>query len=123
MTFNIFASQLRICIEMAFGLMTKKWGILHLPLSNLLPSIKHLFCCIARLHNFCIDQRLKTGAGLDTHSLLLFTQLAYMNASAQAEHQEIVSNKYPQWSLATEEMVKLVKQQNLTCPTANRLRA
>jgi hypothetical protein len=68
---------------------------------------------------------LKTGAGLDTHSLLLFTQLAYMNASAQAENQEIVSNKYPQWSrrLAREEMVKLMKQQNLTRPTANRLRA
>ena len=72
--FNYFASQLRIRIEMAFGLMTKKWGILQRPLSNLLPSMKHLICCIARLHNFCIGERLKTGAMLDTRSLLLSTQ-------------------------------------------------
>ena len=56
--FNFYLSQLRIRIEMAFGLMTKKWGILQCPLTNSLVSIKHLICCIARLHNFCIDERL-----------------------------------------------------------------
>ena len=54
--FNFFASQLRIRIEMAFGLMTRKWGILQRPLHNSLASIKHIICCIARLHNFCIDE-------------------------------------------------------------------
>jgi len=37
--FNFYASQLRIRIEMAFGLMTQKWGILQRPLSTLLPSM------------------------------------------------------------------------------------
>jgi hypothetical protein len=45
----------------------------------------------------------------------------YMNNAAQAEHQEIVSNEYPQWSLARDK--EIVKQQNLTRPAANRLRA
>jgi DDE superfamily endonuclease len=86
--FNYYASQLRIRIEMAFGLMTRKWGILQRPLSNALFSIKHLICCIARLHNFCIDERLKTAAvtsslSVDTRESLSFTQLAYMNAAAQ----------------------------------------
>jgi hypothetical protein len=58
------------------------------------------------------------GIGLDTRLLLLPMQLACMNAAAQAEHREIVSNKYPHWSLAREEMVKLVKQQYLTRPAA-----
>jgi DDE superfamily endonuclease len=111
--FNYFASQLRIRIEMAFGLMTRKWGILQKPLTNQLPNYKHLICCIARLHNFCIDEQLKTyaaagggadhdgdggdgpaggggrghgssgGVAFDTRSSLSFEQLAYMNACAQ----------------------------------------
>jgi hypothetical protein len=89
--FNYFASQLRIRIEMAFGLMTRKWGILQRPLTNSLFSMKHLICCIARLHNFCIDERLKTtstpgvsSVGVNSHTASLsFTQLAYMNACAQ----------------------------------------
>jgi len=55
--FNSFALQLHIRIEMAFGLMTRKWGILQRPLSNSLLSIKHLICAISRLHNYCINER------------------------------------------------------------------
>jgi DDE superfamily endonuclease len=96
--FNFFASQLRIRIEMAFGLMTRKWGILQRPLSNGLPSIKHIICCIARLHNFCIDERLKdeglkggipsVTAASNVATSLSFTQLAYMNAAAQVRTQQ-----------------------------------
>jgi len=32
--FNFFALQLQIRIEMAFGIMTQKWGILQCPLTN-----------------------------------------------------------------------------------------
>jgi hypothetical protein len=79
--FNFFASQLRIRIEMAFGLMTRKWGILQRLLSVGLPSIKHL-----------INEQLKGGiipvaqAALNTVATLTslsFPQVAYMNAAAQ----------------------------------------
>jgi hypothetical protein len=43
-----------------------------------------------------------------------------MNAAAQAEYSEIVSNEYAQWSLAREEMVQLVKKQQYTRPVAIR---
>ena len=56
--FNFFASQLRIRIEMAFGLMVKKWGILSRPLTIKLKNVKRLVVSIAKLHNFCIDERL-----------------------------------------------------------------
>ena len=87
--FNFFASQLRIRIEMAFGMMTRKWGILQRPLSIALPQVKHLICCIARLHNFCIDEQLKKPSrqhrpvAINTRSTLSPHQLAYMHASAQ----------------------------------------
>ena len=115
--FNFFASQLRIRIEMAFGLMTRKWGILQRPLTNSLPNIKHIILCIARLHNFCINERLKEkGTTSEVNDKLSATQLAYMDASSRAEHQEIMSNEYPQWSLTREEMVRIVKEQQLERP-------
>lgn len=85
--FNFYASQLRIRIEMAFGLMTRKWGILQKPLQISLLTVKHLICCVARLHNFCIDERLNNEGIVDpietTTSGLSTIQLAYMDASAE----------------------------------------
>jgi hypothetical protein len=149
--FNFFASQLRIRIEMAFGLMTRKWGILQRPLSNSLTSMKHLICCIARLHNFCINERLKNSAvlvALNTRTSLSFEQLVFMDAAAQvrghipslqntscyallnfhfivlhvqAEHQDILSDEYTQWSLSRQDLVNKVKQQQLKRPLNNRI--
>jgi hypothetical protein len=56
--FNYFASQCRIRIEMAFGMMTQKWRILLRPLLQKFENVRLFALTIARLHNFCIDQRL-----------------------------------------------------------------
>ena len=42
---------------MAFGLMVTKWRILMSPLPIKLGNLGMFMQCIARLHNFCIDQR------------------------------------------------------------------
>jgi hypothetical protein len=60
-TFNFFASQLRIRIEMTFGLMVKKWCILQHPSHVPLKHIKYMMFAIAKLHNFCINERLSRG--------------------------------------------------------------
>jgi len=73
--FNFYASQLCIWIKMAFGMMTRKRGVLQHPLKNSLSLMKHIICCITRLHN--LYQRLKETlrpADLKTDKLL-FTQL------------------------------------------------
>jgi hypothetical protein len=58
--FNFYASQLCIQIKMAFGLMiAKKWGILSRPLTIKMIKIKKLMVAIARLHHFCINERLQ----------------------------------------------------------------
>ena len=110
---------------MAFGMMTRKWGILQHPLTNALPGLKHIICCIARLHNYCIDERLRLNTTLSstfdtTKNGLSDHQLSYMHAAAQAENREILSEEYPQWSLAREEIVKNIKQQGLERPVVNR---
>jgi hypothetical protein len=56
--FNFFASQCRIRIEMAFGMMQAKWGILQRPLGCSINNMLWLTQAIARLHNYCINERL-----------------------------------------------------------------
>ena len=56
-SFNYFFSQVRIRIEMAFGLLTTKWQILKKSLFVSLSVGSEVLECISRLHNYCIDIR------------------------------------------------------------------
>lgn len=58
-SFNYHLSQIRIRIEMAFGLLTRKWGIFHRPLQLRLATATLVIKCAATLHNFCINERLE----------------------------------------------------------------
>ena len=54
-TFNFYLSQLRIRIEMAFGLLVNKFRILKQPLPYRLNKNSKIVMVCARLHNFIID--------------------------------------------------------------------
>lgn len=56
-TFNFFLSQLRIRVEMAFGLLVSRWGVLWRPLKVSLRRVPSLLLCLFRLHNFCTDEK------------------------------------------------------------------
>ena len=62
--FNFYASQCRIRIEMAFGMMQQKWGILQRPVSCNLVNLSLMIQAISRLHNYVINERLLAG-GVD----------------------------------------------------------
>ena len=71
-TYNFYLSQLRIRIEMSFGLLTNKWRILRRPLQVKLKNTGKVFMCLCRLHNYCIDENLLLGAdGGDMNDILL----------------------------------------------------
>jgi hypothetical protein len=57
--YNFFHSQLRIRVECAFGMFTQRWGILRcmIPKQVTLKRTVALVMCLAKLHNFCIDER------------------------------------------------------------------
>ena len=57
--FNFYRSQCHIHIEMAFGMMSQKWGILKHPLSGNMQFTTEIAICVAHLHNFTINKRLK----------------------------------------------------------------
>lgn len=61
-SYNYYASQLRIRIEMCFGMMTRKFEILDCPLKTKLSKAILILHTIGRLHNYCINERLAADA-------------------------------------------------------------
>ena len=58
-SFNFYGSQCHIHIEMVFGMMSQKWGILKCPLSGNMQFTAEIAICVACLHNFTINKRFK----------------------------------------------------------------
>ena len=62
-TYNFYLSQLRIRIEMAFGLLTTKWWRLRMALNcSTLKNCKIVLVC-TKLHNYCIRMKQLRGDG------------------------------------------------------------
>lgn len=59
--FNYYASECQIRIEQAFGLLVQRWTILQKPLRCKPTEVWRLVECVARLHNFCINERILKG--------------------------------------------------------------
>jgi hypothetical protein len=57
--YNFYHSQLRIRIECAFGILTKRWAILRtaIPVNIRIKKTVALVVALAKLHNFCINAR------------------------------------------------------------------
>ena len=84
--FNFYHSQLRIRVEMAFGRLVHRWGILRRPLRNNfgIKKISSLVMACCRLHNFCTD--CKSG---DAPSLLATDKVNIaMNSNVELVHHE-----------------------------------
>jgi DDE superfamily endonuclease len=133
--FNFFASQLRIRIEMAFGLMVRKWGLLSRPLEIKVCNIKRLMVAIGRLHNFCIDKRLAmlqtnqqeqrqrqrpqrtftpTNTDFDCHEAFM------REAAAEVEYDDMVLAFENPWSYNRDRMAKEIESLHLTRPRGRR---
>ena len=109
---------------MAFGLMVKKWGILGRPVAVKLANVKHLVLAIARLHNFCIDERMSqkavignqvvvftpTNVAFSHHSTMLRDEAAFQ------EFDEMVSDFEGGRTYNRERMVDEIQALQLTRP-------
>ena len=74
--YNYYTSQLHIHIEMAFGVMVKRWSILQQPITIVICNIEHLICSIGVLHNYCINEQIVhcSGIGIFVPKTLTFLQ-------------------------------------------------
>ena len=118
--FNFFASQLRIRAEMGFGLMREKFAILQSRLRCRMKTIRLLMPVIARLHNFCINERLLANRRPyqpnEAHGFNLYEE-ALRVAASQGQLLEAVSSEFPQWSFNRERMVSIVTAKQVQRPT------
>jgi hypothetical protein len=122
--FNFYASQLRIRIEMAFGLMVKKWGILQRPLSMKVRNMKFLIVAIGQLHNFCISERLETtGKGLHECNIEMSPhEVALRQMAAEIELDDIINQFEDNWSINRKRMVDEIASLQISRPQASRKR-
>ena len=69
--YNFYHSQVRIRVECAFGMLVQRWGILRKALSTkiTMKKVNCLCMCLCRLHNFCINSRLKPTGNETTPTL------------------------------------------------------
>ena len=59
--YNFYHSQLHICVECAFGMLVGRWGILRaaIPQNISISRTISLVHVLAKLHNFCINEKLE----------------------------------------------------------------
>lgn len=82
--FNYYLSQLRIRIEMSFGLLCSKFRILQRPLQVGLEGAGKLLLCCARLHNFAINESIERNADFDVLNDYLASSSATYDESLNA---------------------------------------
>ena len=122
--FCYYASQLRIRIEMAFGLMVMKWCILWRPINIRMNGLKLLVLAIAKVHNFCINERVGMGLSLNPSPDTELDKVFDLHTQAQrddAADREATADLVPGWSLMREQMVNLIEELGLERPEANKL--
>ena len=118
---NFYASQCRIRIEMAFGLLNQKWGILQSPLKVKLKNVKRIVLATACLHNFCINERIRRV--LVPTSLQVLTQNGFSvyEEGQRARHAtiegvDIETDEYRSFSANRIQMVERVRARRLERP-------
>eukprot|EP00918_Siedleckia_nematoides_P085183 GHVU01187287.1.p1 GENE.GHVU01187287.1~~GHVU01187287.1.p1 ORF type:complete len:354 (-),score=11.33 GHVU01187287.1:366-1427(-) len=89
--FNYYASQLRVTIERAFGMVVNKWRILRSPLECAFHRVPCIIEACFRMHNFCIDERIAEG-GYDIHEHA--RELAALNGEVNTPYNATVANIY-----------------------------
>ena len=114
--FNFYASQLRIRIEMAFGLMTKKWGILWRPVTADIKKLKYLAVAIAHLHNYCINERIIDSENAHPDPAVEARVVGRVNdhvISEAAAELEAASNEFNGMSFNREQMALVIENLGL----------
>jgi hypothetical protein len=122
--FNFYGSQLRIRIEMAFGLFQQKWGLLQRPLVVRVDKVKHLIQTIARLHNFSISERLIEKCEIfptsaDIESALIYnthSQVHTANHTPVDDPNALAMRSLKGQSVLREEMAMNVEKLQMTRP-------
>jgi DDE superfamily endonuclease len=115
--FNYYAFQCQICIEIAFGLMQMKWGILWRPIRVKFNNIEWIVLAIVALHNFTINKQLASGekvkeVGTDSNQFYLELKISNEDVDNDNMHSQGLS-------INKDRMVERIAQLGLVRPPGN----
>lgn len=126
--FNFYASQLCIRVEMAFGMMTRKWGVLQRPCTVNLSNATKMVQAIARLHNYVIAERL-LECGTEQEEGPRRGQISYLVSVPEDENgnpvrlDALFTGSFECHSELRQRMAERVGRLQLTRPVSNRLKS
>ena len=101
--FDFYLSQMKIRIEQTFGIMTRKWRILHQLLPMHLKNFGRVFMCITRLQNFCINEGstsvniTEENKGYD--SVFMHSDVNETSIAGSSMLRDIIVQELAQWGL------------------------
>ena len=115
--YNYYCAQVRIRIEMAFGLLTTKWRVFRSPLQMQLKNAARVILTSAILHNYVINSNNET---IDDEVDTIFTsiggkQLGYVPSC-------VTPLREKSQSVIREHIVQTIHERNLTIPVHNLIR-
>lgn len=111
---NFYMSQCRIRVEMAFGMMTNRFGILQSPLRVSPHHLGPLIQCVARLHNFMLTEN-NSYDPYATQEMRLAAPTRDTEQGRETNGNEVEGISGV--SLMRDEIVHRVKEANLHRPT------
>ena len=140
-TFNFYLSQLRIRIEMSFGLLTNKFRILKTPLENSMKMNSKVILACSILHNFIIDNKIiqedietneqpipdedyidiNVLENIDNH-VIPSMETAPNNMSYCPTMLEEDFIQIKGFSQTRDAIVEIIDEHNIECPTGNLVR-
>ena len=117
---NYYASQLRIRLEMALGMYVNKWGIFSCPIKCGIKNLRWLALGAARLHNFCINERMLNNQPEESdHGGINFTPSTLHHEDSSVLILNPSDKILPGISVIHSEMVEDCKRRKLYRPKRN----
>ncbi|KAE8999706.1 hypothetical protein PF005_g15471 [Phytophthora fragariae] len=105
--FNFYLSQLRIRIEMAFGLLVNKWQIFKRALVVDFKNVGEVIKTCMKIHNYCINERIINDATTAMHTAVSTTYHSLPESSYQPTDNSALG---VQTSLASDAKGRILRQ-------------
>lgn len=125
--FNFYASQLRMRAEMAFGIVTRKWGVLQRPRTANLSNASRMMQAIARLHNYVVTERLNANGTSQDEEAARAHGSSHLPSVPEDENGDPIrldatfTGSFAGHSELRQRMAERVKRLQLTRPASNKL--
>ena len=123
--FNFYLSQVHICIEMVFGLLTTKWRILRKKLDCQLKNNSRIILCCAMLHNYVLEEDTMRESGGNNTPVVGASDFIITHAPSGMQYLPNIPESYieiPGVSEVRNAILEVIHEKQMRRPLHNTLR-